>query len=143
MYASELWRVGGFDTTIQGWGKEDVKLYSSFVSYNVSIFRAVDPGLVHVYHPIYCDKLLEKTQYDMCLGSKAATYGCRRHLAAIVYNTPKLFYSEDELFSHEKEREAKQKLIQTKDETAKVKQMVIPGAKIRGAIVESQIADER
>ena len=92
MYRADLNRVGGFDKNIQGWGKEDVNLYNQFVSHNVSIFRSVDIGLVHMYHPIDCDKSLEDVQYQMCLGSKAATYGGSRHLAAVVFNTPVLFH---------------------------------------------------
>ena len=91
MYRSDLNHVGGFDTDIRGWGKEDVNLYSQFVAHNVSIFRAVDPGLVHVYHPINCDTSLEDAQYQMCLGSRAATYGGSRHLAAVIYNTESLY----------------------------------------------------
>uniref|UniRef100_A0A182MEV0 Hexosyltransferase n=1 Tax=Anopheles culicifacies TaxID=139723 RepID=A0A182MEV0_9DIPT len=44
-------------------------------SEELSIFRAPDPSLVHIFHPIHCDTSLEEAQYKMCLGTKANTIG--------------------------------------------------------------------
>lgn len=86
LYQKDLRLVGGFDTTIQGWGKEDVDLYHKFLMGNVTIFRAVDPGMVHAFHPIVCEAGLEPTQYQMCLGSKASSYGSTKKLANLVFD---------------------------------------------------------
>lgn len=46
----------------------------------LTIFRAPDPSLVHVYHDIYCDKTLNEAQYVMCLGTKANTLGSYKYI---------------------------------------------------------------
>lgn len=84
-YNSDLRRVGGFDTSIIGWGKEDVDLYEKFVKSNITVFRSVDPGLVHVFHKIKCDPNLPPEQSTMCLGSKSTSIASQRTLANIIY----------------------------------------------------------
>ena len=84
-YKSDLRRAGGFDTTIVGWGKEDVDLYEKFIRMGITIFRSVDPGLVHVYHSIQCDKRLNREQMQMCLGSKATSIASQETLARLFY----------------------------------------------------------
>lgn len=84
-YRSDFDLIGGFDTTIQGWGKEDVDLYDRFVlSDKHTVFRAPDPGLVHIYHPVSCDKNLAEMQLEMCDKSKTSTYGSQRKLYQIL-----------------------------------------------------------
>lgn len=92
LYGSDLSAVGGFNTSIQGWGKEDVDLYSKFCDSNFTVFRAVDPHLVHAFHPIACDAHLEEAQFQMCLGSRASSFASVNKLANIVYNQPKILY---------------------------------------------------
>ena len=91
LYKYDLDRIGGFNLDIKGWGKEDVDLLERFIAYNISIFRSVDVGLVHIFHSIVCNPKLEPAQYQMCLGSKAASYASTEKLASIVYNTPEIF----------------------------------------------------
>jgi chondroitin sulfate synthase len=88
VYKSDLKSVGGFDTGIRGWGKEDVDLFDKFVSTaaNFSVFRAVDPQLVHVFHIVDCDTKLDDVQHLMCMGSRADTYGSVPQLAKYIYN---------------------------------------------------------
>ncbi|CAH1231819.1 CHSY3 [Branchiostoma lanceolatum] len=74
-YQEDFFRSGKFDTAIRGWGLEDLDLCDKFVASGMDVFRATDPGLVHVYHPMNCDPKLRTRQYNMCLGSKANTYG--------------------------------------------------------------------
>ncbi|XP_078599027.1 chondroitin sulfate synthase 3-like [Branchiostoma floridae x Branchiostoma japonicum] len=81
LYREDFVSVGQFDTTIRGWGMEDLSLFDKFVKSKMETFRAVDPGLVHVYHPIHCDPNLPTIQYNMCIGSKANTYGSAAKLA--------------------------------------------------------------
>jgi len=85
VYNSDLRRVGGFDTSIVGWGKEDVDLYEKFIKSNVTIFRTVDPGLVHVFHRIDCDSSLSDDQMIMCMGSKATSISSQRVLANLIF----------------------------------------------------------
>nr|CAD7597218.1 unnamed protein product [Timema genevievae] len=87
IYKCDLMQVGGFDTTIQGWGKEDVNLYDKIVAFkNLTVFRAVDPTLVHVFHVVDCDPSLEETQLRMCEGSRYDTYGSAQQLAKYIYS---------------------------------------------------------
>jgi chondroitin sulfate synthase len=88
VYKSDLKSVGGFNTGIRGWGKEDVDLFDKFVSVaaNFSVFRAVDPQLVHVFHIVDCDPKLDDVQLSMCRGTRADTYGSVPQLAQYIYN---------------------------------------------------------
>lgn len=93
VYKSDLKKVGGFDTSIHGWGKEDVDLFDKFVAAakNISVFRAVDPHLVHVFHIVDCDPNLNEAQLRMCKGTRADTYGGVRQLAQYIYSHKDIF----------------------------------------------------
>lgn len=83
IYKSDLERVGGMNTTIRGWGQEDVDLYDRIVQSGLfNIFRAPDPGFIHVFHPVECDtRSLGAKQLKMCLGTRASTYASQQQLA--------------------------------------------------------------
>jgi chondroitin sulfate synthase len=49
-YKADIVRAGGFDTSIQGWGSEDVDLYNKCLKIGLTITRTTDPHLVHIYH---------------------------------------------------------------------------------------------
>lgn len=55
-------------------------------SIRLSIFRAPDPTLVHIYHDINCDKSLSDSQYQMCLGTKANTLGSYNFIETLFMN---------------------------------------------------------
>lgn len=77
MYQSDLISVGSFDTHVQGWGLEDVDLYSRFVANNqLSIFRSKNSNIQHIYHPQFCDdKFFQNPEkYQMCMKSKSTLY---------------------------------------------------------------------
>lgn len=94
LYRSDFDAVGGFDLNIRGWGMEDVELFDKFVKRsNLSIFRAPDPDLVHIYHPITCDSQLSPGQFEMCRGSKAASL-------ASVHSLSDAFYTSAQFFSY-------------------------------------------
>ncbi|KAH7961166.1 hypothetical protein HPB52_004345 [Rhipicephalus sanguineus] len=84
IYKSDLAAVGGLDVSIRGWGKEDVDLFDRVVASNLTVVRAPDPGLVHVFHPVRCSRDLAAAQYDMCLGTKWTSVASERTLAAII-----------------------------------------------------------
>lgn len=52
----------------------------------LSVFRAPDPSLVHVYHAIECDRNLEESQYAMCIGTKANTLGSYKQIESVLLN---------------------------------------------------------
>lgn len=96
LYNSDFRQAGGFDTSIQGWGKEDVDLYGKFVESNFTIFRASDPGIVHVYHEIICDPNLPPNQLVMCLGTKSSSYASTHQMAAKVLQTKEILFSDED-----------------------------------------------
>ncbi|CAB3386551.1 Hypothetical predicted protein [Cloeon dipterum] len=89
-YPSDLNLVGGFNTAIKGWGKEDVDLFDKFVKSKISVFRAADPGLVHVFHIVECDTSLDPPQFAMCQGTRANTYGGNFQLSRILDAHPEI-----------------------------------------------------
>lgn len=92
LYKSDFDSIGGFDTTIQGWGKEDLDIMNKLTKSNLTIIRAADPGLIHIFHQINCDPDLEEEQYRMCLGTKGATYAPTRILSEIIYKHEDILY---------------------------------------------------
>ncbi|KAJ8287287.1 hypothetical protein GJAV_G00049810 [Gymnothorax javanicus] len=83
IFKSDLLKAGGFDTSIQGWGLEDVDLFTKVINSGLKAFRSQETGIVHIYHPVHCDTNLEPKQYKMCLGSKASTYASVTQLAEL------------------------------------------------------------
>ncbi|XP_071369106.1 chondroitin sulfate synthase 3-like [Centroberyx affinis] len=83
VFKSDLLKAGGFDTSIQGWGLEDVDLFTKVINSGLKVFRSQEPGIVHIYHPVHCDASLEHKQHKMCLGSKASTYASAMQLAEL------------------------------------------------------------
>ena len=66
---------------------KDVDLYDRFVlSEKHTVFRAPDPGLVHIYHPVKCDEKLAEKQLKMCFASKAQTYGSQNKIYEVLYD---------------------------------------------------------
>ncbi|XP_038257121.1 chondroitin sulfate synthase 3 [Dermochelys coriacea] len=83
IYKSDLLSAGGFDTSIQGWGLEDVDLFTKVITSGLTAFRSQEVGVVHVFHPVQCDPNLDPKQYKMCLGSKASTFASTMQLAEL------------------------------------------------------------
>lgn len=75
-YAQDINESGGLNTALLGWGLEDVDLYEKFLKRpDIEIFRAPDPGLVHVYHPhATCDPKSTEEQQAMCRAAQADIY---------------------------------------------------------------------
>lgn len=72
------------NVAIKGWGKEDVDLFERLLKV-VQVFRAPDPGLIHIYHESnQCDQSLSPEQRRMCEGSKLNTFGSKESLARFL-----------------------------------------------------------
>ena len=84
LYNSDLRLSGGFDLSIQGWGKEDADLYDKIVAAGLDVFRAGDVGLFHVYHQIHCDRQLPTDQLAQCLNTQLQTWLSRTVLARML-----------------------------------------------------------
>ncbi|XP_050442213.1 chondroitin sulfate synthase 1-like [Adelges cooleyi] len=93
VYKSDLVSVGNFDTSIRGWGKEDVDLFEKFVKRNPDIImRVADPDLVHVFHAVECDSKLSQQQAQMCKNTRFETYGNVDQLANTIYKNKDKFH---------------------------------------------------
>ncbi|KAJ2949392.1 hypothetical protein O0L34_g15306 [Tuta absoluta] len=96
IFKCDFERVGGFDLSIKGWGMEDVQLFETFIKSNLTVYRIPDHSLVHVFHSVDCDRNLEKSQFQMCLGTKASTYGSEKHMVYYMLNHPEVLWPQDE-----------------------------------------------
>lgn len=93
VYRSDLAAAGGLDTAIRGWGNEDVDLFEKFVHARpTAVFRAADPDLVHVYHPVECDPRLAEPKATMCSNTRFETYGNVDQFANIIYKNRRALY---------------------------------------------------
>ncbi|TRY89554.1 hypothetical protein DNTS_005306 [Danionella cerebrum] len=86
IFKGDLLGTGGFDTSIQGWGLEDVDLFTKVMNSGLKVFRSQEPGVVHIYHPVLCDTQLEPKQFKMCVGSKASTFASTMQLAELWFS---------------------------------------------------------
>lgn len=64
----DLDRIGGWETTNYDWGNEDVNLFQRFHTSSIqcNIFRAVEPGLRHVYHKKMCNGITDTVRRKTC-----------------------------------------------------------------------------
>ena len=85
VYKNDFVETKGFDTSIHGWGTEDIKLYKKFLRTNLAVIRATDRGIFHIYHPKKCDSSLPSEQYLACLHSKAVTEASHRQMGMLAF----------------------------------------------------------
>ncbi|XP_069025109.1 chondroitin sulfate synthase 3-like [Embiotoca jacksoni] len=83
IFKSDLVTAGGFDTSILGWGLEDVDLFTKLIHSGFKVLRSQEPGMVHIYHHVHCNTSLEQKQHKMCLGSRASTFASTMQLAEL------------------------------------------------------------
>eukprot|EP00794_Sanderia_malayensis_P017749 gene17749-19523_t len=84
-YRDDFLKVGGFDLTIKGWGMEDVKLYRSHLASKLTVVRAYDRGLFHIYHKKQCQRSLADGQFVSCLQSKAVSEGSHKQMGMLAF----------------------------------------------------------
>ena len=82
VYANDVITVGGLNTTIRGWGLEDLNFYEKCLRHKIEVFRAPDLGLVHVYHAqTNCsDPRMNSEQAKMCEDSRMRGIGSEESL---------------------------------------------------------------
>jgi chondroitin sulfate synthase len=86
IYKSDYDEVGGMDTTIIGWGEEDVKFYEMVLKRkNLEVFRAPDVGLTHRWHEKHCPTSLSAEQKKHCISSRGENLADRIELAGYIY----------------------------------------------------------
>ena len=86
IFKSDYTAVGGFDTSIVGWGGEDVKLFDRVTSYGLEILKAPDPSLRHHYHDKVCSTSLNAFQFAMCTSSREESLADKEQLGEYVLN---------------------------------------------------------
>lgn len=93
-YGKDINESGGLNTNLLGWGLEDVDLYEKFLKRSdIEIFRAPDPGLVHVYHPhATCDPKSSAEQQAMCRAAQADIYSSAPSSVNYLYSKGYLGY---------------------------------------------------
>ncbi|CAH1789144.1 unnamed protein product [Owenia fusiformis] len=90
LYRQDYSAVQGYDLGIKGWGGEDVDIFTKHVKSKLKVIRAMEPGLVHLYHGKNCSTKLDKDQMRMCIDSMAAGLGNAQQLAKkILHNSLK------------------------------------------------------
>lgn len=88
-YKKDYDRIGGFGRWIRvnGWGGEDLYLINRFQKLSIEVFRAITPGLFHLYHDKKCEKgKLTKAQYKSCIKVRIRNEGSHFSLGLVHFN---------------------------------------------------------
>ncbi len=85
IYKSDYDTVGGMNTSIAGWGGEDVNLFEKVLRKRLDVLRAPDTSLSHRWHEKNCPKSLSGKQLQHCFGSRGEHLADRIQLANYIY----------------------------------------------------------
>lgn len=85
IFKSDYRSSGGFDSSISGWGGEDINLFERVVSVGIEIVRVPEPSLSHRYHEKTCSMSLTPHQFAMCISSRNEGLADKSQLAEYVY----------------------------------------------------------
>lgn len=92
-YKNDFDNAGGFGEYVNKfvWGGEDKYLVRKFLEINIEIFRAVTPGLFHLFHAKTCDyKAMNESQLNECIKVKVANEAPANELAMLYYKNNKV-----------------------------------------------------
>jgi hypothetical protein len=79
--ASDYLDAGGFDLTINGWGKEDKLLLEAVLKHGgIEVTRSVDKSIVHMWHEKLCSPDLKPDQLKDCRQSMVEQEGTKQQL---------------------------------------------------------------
>lgn len=82
----DLTRLGGWELNNEDWGVEDVNLFErlSNSSAECLVFRAVEPGLRHYYHPKMCNTIKNDIRRQMCSEAEATLLGSQADMTRYI-----------------------------------------------------------
>ncbi|CAF0958818.1 unnamed protein product [Brachionus calyciflorus] len=89
LYKKDYLNIGGFGKykRVRGWGGEDVYLAERFYSKGYDLFRAITPGLYHLYHKKECvRKELGIRRYKACVQIKIKNEASQMVLGYLFFN---------------------------------------------------------
>ena len=86
VYKSDFNMVGGLNTRIVGWGKEDIEFAERTLWYEKTLFRAPSLGLHHIFHSKNCRKDLSPEQYKACYTVKLHSEISKQIVSAMAYD---------------------------------------------------------
>ena len=84
IYKSDYTAIGGFDTSIVGWGGEDVELVGKVIRHRLEVFKAPDPSLSHRYHDKICSTHSNPIQFSDCISSRKENLADEEQLGEYV-----------------------------------------------------------
>ncbi|CAF4294367.1 unnamed protein product [Rotaria sp. Silwood2] len=84
----DLDRIGGWEINNHYWGDEDVNLFQQFVKFSAEcyIFRAVEPGLKHVYHKKMCNGIKNRERFKTCYDAEINLLGSQADMIDYIFN---------------------------------------------------------
>ncbi|KAL7828458.1 hypothetical protein SRHO_G00320920 [Serrasalmus rhombeus] len=85
-YRSDFVNIGGFESSIRSWGKEDLHLYRKYLHSNLMVVRAPSRGLFHMWHEKVCAEDLPTESFKMCMQSKAMTEASHSQIGELLFH---------------------------------------------------------
>ena len=83
-FRSDYLQSGGFKTNIEEWGEEDIFLFRKLALSNLTVVRAPDPDIFHLWHNKSCETSLSESHYKQCTNSKILNEGSHIQLGYML-----------------------------------------------------------